>query len=180
MTPIAILWRGAGLALGLACASAAYAQPYYHDAPVDYPWRNGVIEGPAVIGPGPQAGPPGGYDPNAYPGGGGPVDPSGAPGYPAGYTPGGGYGQPGYAPGYGGPGYGGSPGYGGAGYGYPAGGFPAPDEKGGTITVTQGPDGRILVTRFAPVWTSEVGPNGWAHRHYYHYGWPGSGWRPFN
>lgn len=159
-------------AVGLATLSlgaGATAQPYapYADAPVAYPWRNGVIEGPAVIGPGPEApapgyaapgyAPTGGYDPNL------PYDPNTA------------YGATGYAP------QGEVP-IGPQGVAYPVAGYGGPGGYGQTqgVTVTQSPDGDILVTRYGPVWTSKVGPNGWAHRHYYHYGWPWSGLKPVN
>ena len=94
----------------------------------------------------------------------------GAAGGYAGYAGGGGYGG-----GYGGGGGGGlvAPGPGG-----PPVVFPLPDS--GAYAVGVSSDGSLQVVRYGPVWTNEVGPNGWAHRHYIHYGFPFSGIWPFN
>ena len=148
------------LAAAAACAlaGAAVAQPGppppYNDTPAGYPWRNGMIEGPSG------------------PGGGGGYGYGAAEGYPGSVN--GPYGQ-GYAGGpYGGGPYGGGPGPGPG--GQPA-VFPLPDN--GAYTVGQNPDGSLLVIRYGPVWTTEVNTDGWARRHYVHYGYPWSGVWPF-
>jgi hypothetical protein len=189
------------LAIFAVCAAAALpglalAQPFapFDDAPVTYPWRNGSIAGPGGPAPGPAplaqpavftlnggaaaqypvqfdgGGPPGGFqgqfpqgqgfDQGGGPPGGfqGQLPPAaGGPVFPAGPLPGPGPGQAPPVP-------------------VAAGGsavFPAPNS--GAYAVSQNPDGTITVTRFGPVWSSSVGPKGWAHRHYYSYGWPVSG-----
>ena len=82
----------------------------------------------------------------------------------------------------------GTPGGLGGGYGGGGGGRPAPEARplifplpdNGAYAVGLNPDGSLLVIRYGPVWTSEVGPNGWSHRHYISYGLPFSGIWPFN
>jgi hypothetical protein len=149
-------------AAACALAGAAVGQPApppYNDTPASYPWRNGLIEGPGGPGPGPY----GGFGGAGYGGNGA------GPGYagPAGYP---------------GPGPVNGPGDAGGGYGAGPGGppaiFPLPDN--GAYAVGLNTDGSLTVIRYGPVWTSEVGPNGWSHRHYVHYGFPFSGIWPFN
>lgn len=176
MKTFAIIAAAAACAIAGAAVAQPAPPPPYNDTPASYPWRNGMIEGPG--GPAPYGGPPGYGGYGGYGGGYG--------GY-AGYGGGGGYGGPG--------GYGGSEGggYGGGGpggvIGPPPGGapviFPLPDN--GIYAVGLNNDGSLEVVRYGPVWTNEVGPNGWSHRHYIHYGsplggiWPTiSGLWPFN
>jgi hypothetical protein len=142
------------LAAATACtlAGAAVAQPA---PPATYPWRNGEIDGPGGSGPGPNGG-FGGYA--GYGGNGAGPDYAGPGGYP-------------------GPGPVGSGGAGGGPGGPPA-IFPLPDN--GAYAVGLNPDGSLTVIRYGPVWTSEVGPNGWSHRHFIRYGLPFSGIWPFN
>ena len=147
-------------------AAAAEAQPEpYDSSPVTYPWRNGAIGGPAA-GPGGY-----GYDAgyNGYPGpaaAGGPIPVNG---YYAGYN------NNGYYPGYG---YANAP-YGGSQI------YPLPGGGGG-FSVTQTQDGSLNVTRFGPVWSSQLNPDGGARRRYYNYGGGGGFWSflgsllPFN
>jgi hypothetical protein len=158
-------------AAACALAGAAVAQPGspppYTDTPAAYPWRNGAIEGPS--GPGGY----GGYG-GDYGGGGGGFGGAGGFG-------GGGYGgsYPGSMNGPYGQGDVGGP-YGGGGGPGPGGSpavFPLPDN--GAYTVGQNPDGSLLVIRYGPVWTTEVNTDGWARRHYVHYGYPWSGVWPF-
>jgi hypothetical protein len=141
---------------GIAAAAGAQPEPY-DSGLVNYPWRNGAIQGPG-----------GGY--------GGWGDGGGYNGYPGGPVPvNGGYGGGGYG-GYGGgyyPGYG----YGTGGYGVPQ-IFPLPGGGGG-FSVIQAQDGSLQVTRFGPVWSSQLAPNGAAGRQYYNYGGAGGGFWSF-
>jgi hypothetical protein len=189
MKPFALAAAACALA-GAAAAQPAGPPPPYNDTPAAYPWRNGAIEGP-----GPSVGVGGGG--GGFEGGGG----FGGGGDFGGYGYGAAGGMPGWvngppAPGYGGGGYGGfgggGGGFGGGGFGGGGGGgfggggggggapaiFPLPDN--GAYAVGQNPDGSLVVIRYGPVWTSQIGPNGWAHRRYISYGLPMSGIWPFN
>jgi hypothetical protein len=164
MKTFALLAAAAACALAGAAVAQPAPPPPYNDTPASYPWRNGVIDGPG--GPGPYGGGPGPYGGGGGYGGGGYA--YGGYGAAGGYGGGGGYG-----------GYGG--GYGGGGVVPPGGGpvvFPLPDN--GAYAVGVNSDGSLQVVRYGPVWTNEVGPNGWSHRRYIRYGFPFSGIWPFN
>jgi hypothetical protein len=143
--------------VGAAFAAGAQPEPY-DSSPTTYPWRNGVIEGPAG-GPGGYAYGNGyGYDAsfNGYGG----VGPAGGPVPVNGYGAGGGY-YPGY--GYATVPYGGQQIY------------PLPGGGGG-FSVSQTQDGSLNVTRFGPVWSSQLAPDGGARRRYFNYGGGGGFW----
>ena len=178
MKPFAFLAAAAACALAGAAVAQPGPPPPYNDVPATYPWRNGPIDGPSGSGPyGGGFGGFGGY--GGYGGGGGFGGGGGYGGY-AGYGYGGYVAGPGWGGGPQGPGFAGG-GYGGPGLG-PGGApavFPLPDNGG--YAVGQNPDGSLSVIRYGPVWTSQVGPDGWSHRHYIRYGFfPFSGIWPFN